>query len=82
VTDDLGATATADATEPARILHTMLNALEELDPEQAANCFAEDGTIVRVREGQISHLREFFNPLAWLESLGWAPVPPPGNADR
>jgi ketosteroid isomerase-like protein len=36
--------------------------------------------LVRVRDGHISHMREYFNPLVWLASLGRAPTAaPPGH---
>lgn len=134
-------------SEPARVLHAMLDALEALNMEGAAACFAADAVLelpyapegfpgyhvgqeaiaaflrrfptyyrriryldrrmypfddgsgvaaeyrgewetvkrrpyhntyvalVRVREGHITHLREFFNPLVWLASLGRTPTP-------
>jgi ketosteroid isomerase-like protein len=147
--DDAGTTFTTEAQMPARVLHAMLDALEALEPERAADCFAADGVLdlpyapdgfpgyhagraaiaefllrfphyyrriryldrritpladgsgavgeyrgewetvkgrpynntyialVRVRDGKISHFREFFHPLVWLESLGRAPTPRP-----
>ncbi len=145
---DVRAAPATETSEPAWVLHALLDALEALDPERAAGCFAEDGVLdlpyapegfpgyhvgreaitaflrrfptyyrriryldrrieplrdgsgaaaeyrgewetvkgrpyhntyvalVRVRDGQITLLREFFNPLVWLESLGRAPTPP------
>lgn len=146
--DGRAAPATQDR-EPARVLHALLDALEALDMEGAAACFAADAVLelpyapdgfpgshigreaitaflqrfptyyrriryldrcmgpfadgsgvaavyrgewetvkgrpyhntyvalVRVRNGHITHMREFFNPLVWLASLGRAPTPSP-----
>ena len=31
--------------------------------------------LIRIREGRITHMREFFNPLVWLESVQRPPSP-------